>query len=37
MHGKIVSVLHEVERQQDFKILFAAESGSRTWGFASLP
>lgn len=29
MHDKIVGVLHELERQQDFKVLFAAESGSR--------
>ncbi len=35
MHDKIVSVLRDLERQQDFKILFAAESGSRAWGFAS--
>lgn len=35
MHDKIVSVLHELEKQQDFKVLFAAESGSRAWGFAS--
>ena len=35
MHDKIVAVLHELEREQDFKILFAAESGSRAWGFAS--
>ena len=35
MHDKIVAVLHELERQQDFKVLFAAESGSRAWGFAS--
>ena len=35
MHDKIVGVLHELERQQDFKVLFAAESGSRAWGFAS--
>ena len=35
MHDKIVGVLHELERQQDFKVLLAAESGSRAWGFAS--
>ena len=35
MYEKIASVLHELERQQDFKVLFAAESGSRAWGFAS--
>ena len=35
MYDKIVGVLHELERQQDFKVLFAAESGSRAWGFAS--
>ena len=35
MHDKIVGVLHELERQQDFKVLFAAESGSRAWGFPS--
>lgn len=35
MHDEIVSVLHDLERQQNFRILFAAESGSRAWGFAS--
>ncbi len=35
MRDKIIGVLHELERQQDFKVLFAAESGSRAWGFAS--
>lgn len=35
MHDKIVGVLHELEIQRDFKVLFAAESGSRAWGFAS--
>ena len=35
MRDKIIGVLHELEIQQDFKVLFAAESGSRAWGFAS--
>ena len=35
MHYRIVEVLHELEIQRDFKVLFAAESGSRAWGFAS--
>lgn len=34
MRDKIIGVLHELEIQQDFKVLFAAESGSRAWGFA---
>ncbi|MBQ6596412.1 MAG: nucleotidyltransferase domain-containing protein [Lentisphaeria bacterium] len=35
MRDKIIGILHELEIQQDFKVLFAAESGSRAWGFAS--
>ena len=35
MHDKIIQTLQELERKEDCKILFAAESGSRAWGFAS--
>ncbi|MBQ9788214.1 MAG: nucleotidyltransferase domain-containing protein [Lentisphaeria bacterium] len=35
MHNKIIQTLKELERKEDCKILFAAESGSRAWGFAS--
>ena len=35
MHDKIIQTLKELERREDCKILFAAESGSRAWGFAS--
>ena len=35
MHDKIMQMLKELERREDCKILFAAESGSRAWGFAS--
>ena len=35
MHDKIIQMLKELERKEDCKILFAAESGSRAWGFAS--
>ena len=35
MHDKIMQMLKELERKEDCKILFAAESGSRAWGFAS--
>ena len=31
----IQSKLHEIEKKQNVKILYAVESGSRAWGFAS--
>lgn len=36
MRHKIVSRLLDVEVEHDVRILFAIESGSRAWGFASL-
>lgn len=35
MRDKINQVLDEIQRQHQVKILYAAESGSRAWGFAS--
>ncbi|MBS7254660.1 nucleotidyltransferase domain-containing protein [Flavobacterium branchiicola] len=35
MKEKILEKLKEIEKQKDVEILFAAESGSRAWGFAS--
>ncbi|MCQ2380584.1 MAG: nucleotidyltransferase domain-containing protein [Victivallaceae bacterium] len=35
MHDRIIDALRELERDHNCKILFAAESGSRAWGFAS--
>lgn len=35
MEGKIQEALAELERREDVRILYAAESGSRAWGFAS--
>ena len=35
MHDEIISALKELEVRNGCKILFAAESGSRAWGFAS--
>lgn len=35
MNSVITEKLYEIEKQQNVKILFACESGSRAWGFAS--
>ena len=35
MKVKILNKLTEIERQYDVKILLAAETGSRAWGFES--
>lgn len=35
MKKEILRKLHEIEIKENVKILFAAESGSRAWGFAS--
>lgn len=35
MKGKILEKLKEIEIQKNVEILFAVESGSRAWGFAS--
>jgi len=35
MESKIVAKLKDIERENNVKVLFAIESGSRTWGFAS--
>lgn len=35
MKNRILNKLKEVERQYNIEILFAVESGSRAWGFAS--
>ena len=35
MRNKIIQALEEIERRHDVSILYAIESGSRMWGFAS--
>ena len=35
MQEKIRRKLRDIERQQDVRIIYAVESGSRAWGFAS--
>lgn len=35
IHGQVVQILQDIETKHDVKILFACESGSRGWGFAS--
>ncbi len=35
MKNKILTKLHEIEKEQQIKILYAVESGSRAWGFES--
>lgn len=35
MRSEIEQMLNELEKQKDVKILYAVESGSRAWGFAS--
>lgn len=34
-NSEIVNCLKQIEKEQNVRILFAAESGSRAWGFAS--
>ena len=35
MHEKIITRLQEIESAESVRILYACESGSRAWGFAS--
>lgn len=36
MKEHIIEVLQQIEREYDVKVLYACESGSRSWGFPSL-
>ena len=35
MKEKILNALKQIEAERDCRVLFAVESGSRAWGFAS--
>jgi predicted nucleotidyltransferase len=35
MKSRIVKELNEIEKNYDVKVIYACESGSRAWGFAS--
>lgn len=35
MHARVLAELERVERERNVKVLYACESGSRAWGFAS--
>ena len=35
IQGEIQAKLLEIEKKEQVKVLFAVESGSRAWGFAS--
>lgn len=35
MHERIVAELANIEKIEQFRILYAVESGSRAWGFPS--
>jgi len=35
MKSKILSRLYEIEAEEDVRIVYACESGSRAWGFPS--
>ncbi|MCB1914354.1 MAG: nucleotidyltransferase domain-containing protein [Rhodocyclaceae bacterium] len=35
VHARVLDALDEIERRHDVTVLFACESGSRGWGFAS--
>lgn len=35
MRERIIELLHSIEAEHGVKVLYACESGSRAWGFAS--
>lgn len=35
MRAQVLQALRDIERQEDVRVLYACESGSRAWGFAS--
>ncbi|PKM24787.1 MAG: nucleotidyltransferase, partial [Gammaproteobacteria bacterium HGW-Gammaproteobacteria-12] len=35
MRARVLEELERVERERNVKVLYACESGSRAWGFAS--